>query len=109
MVRKVAPLAVLGIVAGILAMNQPPAQARAAAGQARTVVGGDAAPAGRFPWMVRLSVGCGGTLVAPGVVLTAGHCVTGTGIDRTIGVTAGVVDLTSRAAVTARSVEVIRA
>lgn len=41
------------------------------------IVGGLGAPRGRFPYMVYLYGGgflCGGTLVAPGVVLTAGHC-----------------------------------
>jgi hypothetical protein len=41
------------------------------------IVGGFAAPRGRFPYMVYLYGGgflCGGTLVAPTVVLTAGHC-----------------------------------
>src|SRR5919107_5976302 len=73
-----------------------------------TVVGGDPAPEGRFPWMVRLSMGCGGTLVAPRVVLTAGHCVSGSGPRRDIKVTAGSADLKSPRTVTARSESVIR-
>ena len=40
-----------------------------------SVVGGQSAPAGAYPWMVALSRGCGGTLIAPDRVLTAGHCV----------------------------------
>ena len=76
---------------------------------ADTVVGGDLAKDGRFPWMVRLSMGCGGALVAPRVVLTAGHCVAGTGPDAAIKVTAGVTDLKSTKAITARSVAVVLA
>ncbi|MEV6487346.1 serine protease [Actinoplanes sp. NPDC051633] len=74
-----------------------------------TVVGGDVAPEGRFPWMVRLSMGCGGTLVAPRVVLTAGHCVSASGPRRDIKVTAGSADLKSPRSLTARSESVIRA
>jgi secreted trypsin-like serine protease len=40
-----------------------------------SVVGGQSAPAGAYPWMVALSRGCGGPLIAPDRVLTAGHCV----------------------------------
>jgi secreted trypsin-like serine protease len=73
------------------------------------VVGGEIAADGDFPWMVRLSVGCGGVLTAPRVVLTAAHCVKGTGPDTGIQVQAGSADLESKSAVTARSVSVIRA
>ena len=39
------------------------------------VVGGEDAPRGAYPWIVALSRGCGGTLIAPDRILTAGHCV----------------------------------
>ncbi|MEV8508644.1 serine protease [Actinoplanes sp. NPDC051475] len=115
MVRKVASLVVLGVLASVLTAGQIAAQAgdtsHATGGTppVRGVVGGDLAPAGRFPWMVRLSMGCGGALTAPRVVLTAGHCVNGSGPDDSIGVVAGVTNLKSADAVEARSVAVVRA
>jgi secreted trypsin-like serine protease len=59
--------------------------------------------------MVRLSMGCGGALTAPRVVLTAAHCVGATGPETGITVVAGAADLTSSAAVEAHSVHVTRA
>ncbi len=112
MVRKVASLLVLGIVVSVLTAGQTAGSASTAtpdAGHLREVIGGDVAPDGKFPWMVRLSMGCGGALTAPRLVLTAGHCVTRTGKDSTIEVVAGVTDLEDRSARRARSVEVIRA
>jgi secreted trypsin-like serine protease len=103
MVRYAASLLVLGMFAATIS----PAQA--APEPILEVVGGATAPQGRFPWMVRLSMGCGGALTAPRVVLTAAHCVTGSGRDTSITVTAGVTDLSSPKAVTARSVRVVRA
>jgi secreted trypsin-like serine protease len=97
------------VLAFVLSASQIPARAADTGEPVREVVGGDLAPAGRFPWMVRLSMGCGGVLTAPGVVLTAGHCVTGSGKDTTIGVIAGTTDLKSGAAINARSVAVVRA
>src|SRR5436190_22064510 len=51
------------------------ALALAAAAPADAVVGGQPAAGDQFPWVVRLSVGCDGALVADRVVLTAAHCV----------------------------------
>jgi secreted trypsin-like serine protease len=106
MLRNVASALLAGVVATALAVAQIPAQADR---PGREVVGGNEAPQGRFPWMVRLSMGCGGALVAPRVVLTAGHCVNGTGPTAGITVTAGVADLEAPTAITAHSVAVIRA
>src|SRR5690349_18489570 len=41
---------------------------------AQAVIGGGRVGNGQYPWMVRLSTGCDGTLVAPAAVLTAAHC-----------------------------------
>ncbi|MET8146940.1 S1 family peptidase [Actinoplanes sp. NPDC049668] len=108
MVRKVASVLVLGVLASVLSASQIPAQAGDVAEPAIDVVGGDKAPDGRFPWMVRLSMGCGGALTAPRVVLTAGHCVSGPGEDTSIEVTAGVTNLKSGRAIKAKSVTIVR-
>ena len=73
------------------------------------VVGGTRAAQGEFPWMVRLSMGCGGALYAPNVVLTAAHCVSRTGANTSITATAGVVDLQSPQRIRVRSTFVLRA
>ena len=73
------------------------------------VVGGTAATQGEFPFMVRLSMGCGGALYSPTLVLTAAHCVNGTGANTSITATIGVVDLQSTSKVTRRSNYVYRA
>jgi secreted trypsin-like serine protease len=108
MVRNAA-LILIGVIASVAAVSDVPARAVDTPRPVREVVGGVIAPPGKFPWMVRLSMGCGGALTAPRVVLTAGHCVDGTGPDKGIKVVAGTVDLKSPKALTASSVEVIRA
>jgi secreted trypsin-like serine protease len=74
-----------------------------------TVVGGTRAAQGEFPWMVRLSMGCGGALYTSRLVLTAAHCVNGTGTNTSITATLGVVDLQSSSRITVRSNYVYRA
>ncbi|MEU8704541.1 serine protease [Streptomyces sp. NPDC048565] len=73
------------------------------------IVGGTRAAQGEFPFMVRLSMGCGGALYAQDIVLTAAHCVDGSGKDTSITATGGTVDLQSSSAVTVRSTEVLQA
>jgi secreted trypsin-like serine protease len=73
------------------------------------VVGGTRAAQGEFPWMVRLSMGCGGALYSPTLVLTAGHCVSRSGTNTSITATFGVVDLQSSSRITRKSNYVYRA
>ncbi|MFJ8307603.1 MULTISPECIES: S1 family peptidase [unclassified Streptomyces] len=75
----------------------------------RPVVGGDLAAQGEFPFMVRLSMGCGGALYTQQIVLTAAHCVDGSGANTSITATGGVVDLQSSGAVTVQSTQVLQA
>jgi secreted trypsin-like serine protease len=72
------------------------------------VVGGTRAAQGEFPWMVRLSMGCGGALYTPQIVLTAAHCVSRTGANTSITATLGQVDLQSPSAIKIRSTYVHR-
>ncbi|MBB4905433.1 hypothetical protein H4W32_000924 [Actinophytocola algeriensis] len=72
------------------------------------VVGGTRAAQGEFPFMVRLSMGCGGALYKTDVVLTAAHCVGATGPTTSIGVTAGSVDLQDPNRITRTSTYVYR-
>ncbi|MET7395911.1 serine protease [Dactylosporangium sp. NPDC005572] len=76
---------------------------------AENVVGGTRAAQGEFPFMVRLSMGCGGALYSSRLVLTAAHCVGGTGTNTSITATLGVVDLQSSSRITVRSNYVYRA
>ncbi|MFC0624232.1 trypsin-like serine protease [Kribbella deserti] len=64
-----------------------------------TVVGGTRAAQGEFPWMVRLSMGCGGSMLTNQLVLTAAHCVGSTGNNSSITATVGVVDLQDTTAI----------
>ncbi|MDT3400546.1 serine protease [Streptomyces sp. B1866] len=74
-----------------------------------SVVGGTRAAQGEFPFMVRLSMGCGGALYSQTLVLTAAHCVNGSGPNTSITATAGVVDLQSSSAIKVKSTRVLQA
>ncbi|GLF98534.1 serine protease [Streptomyces yaizuensis] len=95
----------------LAAISLQPSSASAAASSSPTppVVGGTRAAQGEFPFMVRLSMGCGGSLLTQQIVLTAAHCVPATGPNTGITATAGVVDLNSSAAIRVRSTYVHRA
>ncbi|MFI0740592.1 serine protease [Streptomyces sp. NPDC021100] len=95
-----AAVAALGLQAGWAQADDP---------APRPVVGGVLAQQGEFPWMVRLSMGCGGALYTRQIVLTAAHCVDGSGANTSITVTAGAVDLNSSQAIKVKSTEVLQA
>jgi secreted trypsin-like serine protease len=87
-----------GAVAATVALaGQPAASAAPVAGPSPSVVGGTNAAQGEFPWMARLSMGCGGAVIAARVVLTAAHCVTRTGVNTSITATIGRANLTNTA------------
>lgn len=99
--------AVVGAAALAITSLQPVSAAQAAPSP---VVGGTRAAQGEFPFMVRLSMGCGGALYTQQIVLTAAHCVDSTGANTGITATAGVADLQSTSGrVQVRSTYVYRA
>ncbi|MET9831458.1 serine protease [Streptomyces sp. NPDC006385] len=96
--------AAVGAVALAVASLQPLSSANAASTR---VVGGTPAAQSEFPFMVHLSMGCGGALYKKDVVLTAAHCIDGgSGNNTRITVTAGVNDLNSSAAIKVKSTKV---
>ena len=98
---------VLGLVT-LLSVTATPAHAHPDDLRVEIVGGGQAGRA-EFPWAVRLSNGCAGTLVRERHVLTAAHCVKRSGPERSIAVTAGSADAYSPHARVVRSVRVTRA
>jgi secreted trypsin-like serine protease len=95
-------------VGAVLVLSAMPPAAHAD-GPSTKVVGGTRAAKGEFPWVVRLSMGCGGAMITPRVVLTAAHCVGRTGPTTSITATYGVVDLQDTTRKTVRSTYVHRA
>ncbi|MFD4137979.1 S1 family peptidase [Streptomyces sp. NPDC058572] len=95
--------------AGAVVLAAVSLQPTSASAAAPPVVGGTRAAQGEFPFMVRLSMGCGGALYTQQIVLTAAHCVGATGNNTSITATAGVVDLQSSGAIKVRSTKVFRA
>ncbi|MET7596150.1 serine protease [Streptomyces sp. NPDC005481] len=97
------------LAAGAVTLAAVSIQPLSAQAAPQPVVGGTRAAQGEFPFMVRLSMGCGGALYAKDVVLTAAHCVNGSGSNTSITATAGVVDLQSSGATKVRSTKVLQA
>ncbi|MEV3991782.1 serine protease [Streptomyces sp. NPDC049837] len=109
LLRAIKRCAAAGAVV-LAAVSLQPTSAHAAPSPAPApVVGGTTAAQGEFPWMVRLSMGCGGSLLTQQIVLTAAHCVSGSGNNTSITATAGVVDLQSSSAIKVRSTKVLQA
>lgn len=107
LLRALKRCSVIAAVALAAVSLQPSAPSASAA--TAPVVGGTRAVQGEFPFMVRLSMGCGGALYAQNIVLTAAHCVDGSGTNTSIIATAGVVDLNSGSAIKVRSTKVLQA
>jgi trypsin len=38
------------------------------------IIGGQGAPAGKYPYIAEFELGCGGSLIAPDMILTVAHC-----------------------------------
>jgi secreted trypsin-like serine protease len=92
--RTIGRAAVFVAALGGLALAPTVAQAAPATPDGGTinVVGGTRAAEGEFPFMVRLSMGCGGSLLTDRIVLTAAHCISRTGSTTSVTVTGGSVD-----------------
>ncbi len=93
--RRAVAIAVAGLTvtaAAIALTGITMTSAQASTGVTPNIVGGTTAAPGEFPWMVRVSSGCGGVLYTPELVLTAAHCVTGSP-NGSITITQGTVDL----------------
>lgn len=105
-VRTIGRCAAIGAaVLAVLSLQPAPASATAP----EPVVGGTRVAEGQYPFMVHLSQGCGGALYAKDIVLTAAHCVSGSGANTSITATAGSVDLQSPQAVHIKSTQVVQA
>ncbi|OKK19132.1 trypsin [Streptomyces sp. CB00455] len=97
------------LAVGAVALAAVSLQPGSATASQAPVVGGTRAAQGEFPFMVRLSMGCGGALYTQQIVLTAAHCVNGSGNNTSITATAGVVDLNSSGAIKVKSTKVLQA
>lgn len=91
--RLIAVASAVFIGALTAGVSSVPASADDAGGPSINIVGGETAAEGEYPWMVRLSMGCGGSLLTDQIVLTAAHCVGSTGPDTSITASYGSVDL----------------
>ncbi|WP_435245495.1 S1 family peptidase [Streptomyces sp. NRRL F-5630] len=100
------PYRTLGAVVAAVALTFAGTAAHAAP---RPVVGGSAAAPGEYPWTVHLSMGCGGSLYAADLVLTAAHCLDGTVRPDQVTATLGTTDLDSPDALKVRGTKAVLA
>ncbi|MGW0737655.1 S1 family serine peptidase [Streptomyces sp. NPDC002851] len=109
-VGAIAVLGLLPLAAHAAKADDPsPSASSDSSSPAPLVVGGTPAAKGEFPFMVRLSMGCGGALYAKDVVLTAAHCIDGkSGKNTSITATAGVTDLKDPKAIKVKSTKVYK-
>lgn len=107
--RNTAPLLLALTALLATALQSTTAQAQPPEAGPPPVVGGTPAGQGEFPFMVHLSMGCGGALYAEDLVLTAAHCLDGTVPVDEITATVGVIDLDSPDAVRVRATDTLLA
>ena len=96
--------ALLGGLIIALGLFAAPTHADDGDGITPNVVGGTPAAQGEFPWVVHLSMGCGGSFIRQDIILTAAHCVSGTGNNTSIRVEYGNVNLGSGTTVNSKYV-----
>jgi hypothetical protein len=65
------------VLLAAMAAGTAPGLESAASAEATHIIGGYTPHASQWPWIARLSMGCGGTLIRPTVIVTAAHCVVG--------------------------------
>lgn len=98
----------LAVLAFLIAVSlASPAAHAAPEPRSPRIIGGTLAPPGELPWMVRLSMGCGGSLYRPDIVLTAAHCVAGVDDPSTVTATTGTVDPNDPDATTTRAASIL--
>ncbi|WP_189167974.1 S1 family serine peptidase [Pilimelia anulata] len=72
-------MVIIGALTSVSALLIGTAMVAGAEEQPVNIIGGKPSVEGDFPWMARLSMGCGGSLISPDIILSAAHCFGGSG------------------------------